>query len=214
VDTAQPPAIEVVAPSAAPAPAAAPVAGPVAPVAAPGAESTEKTAGAKTVDVGATTFLLGGVAASGVIGVSAFVNDSLSRDVFIRISAAAGATPSSELSTTLAAGRFDTCYAFTGNYARGQGLRLGVCGGADVGLIWIGAGTQPGEPSKSQTMPFVDLGPSVELAAEVGPQMTVLLRAGVGINLALDAFVSGSGTLTETSLATQRAEVGFSWKLR
>jgi hypothetical protein len=154
------------------------------------------------------------VAANGVVGLSAFVNDSLSTDVFVRFSAAGGSSPSADLSTTLAAGRIDVCYAFTGNYARGQGMRFGACWGADAGGLWIGAGSQQGEPQKSQSMAFVDLGPSVELGAEVGPEVTIVLRAGVGINLARDAYISADGTRTDPSLANQRAEIGFAWKLR
>jgi hypothetical protein len=199
LDAERPPAIAIVEPDA---------------HAAPAAEAKEKAAGPKAVDVGATTFLLGGVAASGVMGASAFVDDSLSGDVFLRLSAAGGSSPSTDLSTTWAAGRIDVCYAMTGNYARGQGMRFGACWGADAGALWIGAGTQPGEPRKTQSMPFVDLGPSVELGAEVGAALTIVLRAGVGLNLARDAYVSSSGTLTDPSLGNQRAEIGFSWKLR
>jgi hypothetical protein len=180
----------------------------------PAAEVRERGPAPKPLDVGATTFLLGGVAASGVVGLSAFVDDSLSSDVFVRLSAAGGSSASTDLSTTLAAGRVDVCYAFTGNYARGQGMRFGACWGADAGAVWIGAGTQKGEPQKSQSMAFVDMGPSVELGAEVGPEVTIVLRAGVGINLARDPYLSASNTLTDPSLANQRAEIGFSWKLR
>ncbi len=100
-----------------------------------------------------------------------------------------------------------------GNYATGQGLRLGLCGGADVGLTILGAGSQSGAPQGSQTMPFVDLGPSVELGAELGPKITIVLRGALGVNIARDTFVDGSGTRTDPALGTQRAEVGFSCKL-
>jgi hypothetical protein len=181
---------------------------------APGDEPRERPGRAgQPLELGATTFLLAGVASSGVVGLSAFLVDPLSSDVMLRISGAGGEAPASDLPTAWAAARLDTCYEATGRYASGQGLRLGLCAGADVGVTLIGPGSQPGEPHNHQTMAFVDLGPSVELGAEVGPILTVLLRGGLGINLARDTFVSGSGERVDPSVGTERAEVGLSWKL-
>jgi hypothetical protein len=167
---------------------------------------------APPVEVGGAAFLLAGVGPGGVVGLSAFVADPLSADVSLRISASVGRAPDSYLSTTWAGARLDSCYAVAGNYAAGQGLRLGLCGGFDVGVTAIGAGSRPGEPD-GQTLPFVDLGPSVELGAELGPRATVLLRAALGLNIARGTFTDASGTQVVASAGTERAEVGFSWKL-
>jgi hypothetical protein len=182
------------------------------PALAEGAAHTS-TPPALPLELGATTFLLAGVGTSGVVGLSAFVDAPLSSDVFLRISASGGRAPTGDLSTTWAAARLDTCYSVAGNYAAGQGLRLALCGGADVGLTLLGAGSQTGAPQGSQTMPFVDLGPSVELGAELGPKVTVVLRGALGVNIARDTFVDGSGARIDPALGTERAEVGLSFKL-
>jgi hypothetical protein len=122
---------------------------------------------------------------------------------------AGGDALGSALPTTWAGGRIDTCYVAMGNYAAGQGLSFGVCGGADIGLTFYG--TMDGRPS--QTLPFVALGPSVEVGAELGERATLLLRAGVGLSLARDSFVDGNGDRTDPSPGTERAELGLSWKL-
>jgi hypothetical protein len=165
------------------------------------------------LEVGATTFLLAGVATSGVVGLSAFVIDPLSDDVLLRIAALGGRSPDNSLSTTWAGARLDTCYRMAGNYATGQGLLLGLCGGVDVGLTLLGGSDDPMNRRSAQTLPFVDIGPSVELGAEVGAGWMVVLRAGVGLSVARDAFVDGAGDRIDPSLGTERAEVGVSWKL-
>ena len=127
----------------------------------------------------------------------------------MRFGLGAGKSFDGGLPTTWIGGRLDTCYVATGNYATGQGLMFGVCGGADVGAtLFGGAQGRPG-----QTLPFIAVGPSVEIGAELGMRATLLLRAGAGLSLARDSFVDGSGDRTDPSLGIERAEVGLSWKL-
>jgi hypothetical protein len=159
--------------------------------------------------MGATTFLLAGVGTAGVIGVSAFLVDPLSSDVVLRVALAAGQPFVGSLPTTWLGARLDTCYVATGNYAAGQGLSFGVCGGADVGVTLFGE--DDGRPA--QTLPFVALGPSVEIGSEIGETFTLLLRAGVGLSIAQDTFVDGAGDRIAPSPGTERAELGLSWKL-
>jgi hypothetical protein len=185
------------------------------PAAAPPADEAPSTSSAhagrtgRPLELGATTFLLSGIGTSGVLGISAFFEDPLSTDVVLRVGLAAGKSFDGDLPTTWLGGRLDTCWAATGNYATGQGLTFGLCGGADVGAtLFGGAGGRPG-----QTLPFIAVGPSAELGAELGARATLLLRAGVGLSIARDSFVDGSGERIDPSLGVERAEVGLSWKI-
>jgi hypothetical protein len=163
----------------------------------------------RPADLGATTFLLSGIGTSGVQGLGVFFDDPLSTDVVVRVGLGAGKSLEGDLPTTWLGGRLDTCWIAAGNYAAGQGLVFGLCGGADVGATLFGGA----EGRASQTLPFIAVGPTVELGAELGARATLLLRAGVGLSIARDSFVDGSGERTDPSLGIERAEVGLSWKL-
>jgi hypothetical protein len=164
---------------------------------------------AHAVDLGLAYFLRAGIASSGVVGLSPFVTDELGRDVFLRIAASVGQAPASGLHLTWVAGRLDTCAETTGNYARGSGLRLDLCGGADVGGTFIA----PVGPTPAQSQPFIDIGPSVDLRAEMGPSAAFLLRASAGLSIARDAFVDATGATFQPPLATVDIEVALSWTL-
>lgn len=161
------------------------------------------------LEMGATTFLLAGIGTAGVLGLSAFVTDPLSSDVVLRMSLAGGKAFEGNLPTSWTGGRLDTCYVAAGNYAEGQGLHFGLCGGVDVGVTFLGS--DDGRPA--QTLPFIAVGPMAELGAELGRTFTLLLRAGVGLVVSRDTFVDGAGDRIDPSLGMQRAEVGLSWKL-
>jgi hypothetical protein len=163
----------------------------------------------RPLELGATTFLLSGIGTSGVQGLGGFFEDPLSTDVVLRMGVGAGKAFEGDLPTTWLGGRLDTCWVATGNYATGQGLTFGICGGADVGATLFGGA----EGRAGQTLPFIAVGPSAELGAELGARVTLLLRAGVGLSIARDSFVDGSGERIDPSLGIERAEVGLSWKL-
>ncbi len=164
----------------------------------------------RALELGATTFLLAGVGTAGVLGLSAFLSDPLSADVVLRFALGGGESFEGTLPTAWAGGRLDTCYMVTGNYAAGQGLFFGICGGVDVGATVLGGvAGQPG-----QTLPFVDLGPTAELGSEIGETVSLVLRAGVGLAITRDSFVDGAGDRIDPSPGTERAELGLSWKLR
>ena len=173
-------------------------------------ETASRDPDRRRLEMGATSFLLAGVGTAGVLGVSAFVGDPLSTDVVLRLALAGGKAFEGTLPTAWAGGRLDTCYLVTGNYAAGQGLSFGLCGGADIGVTLLGSDN--GRPG--QTLPFVAVGPTLEIGAELGSAATLLLRAGVGLSLARDTFVDGSGDRIDPSPGTERAEVGLSWKFR
>lgn len=164
---------------------------------------------AHAVDLGVGTFLLSGVASGGVVGFSPFVSDELGRNVFVRIAAAVGQGPATGLHLTWVAGRLDTCSETLGNYAEGSGLRLDLCGGADVGGTFIASGSV----APAQTLPFLDVGPSADLRAEVGASAAIVLRAAVGLSIARDLFVDATGATYQPPLATVNLEIAFSWTL-
>jgi hypothetical protein len=162
---------------------------------------------AHTVDLGVGTFLRSGIASGGVLGLSPFVTDDLGRGVFLRIAASVGQSPASSLRLTWVAGRLDTCAETLGNYPVGSGLRFDLCGGADVGESFIA----PAAGRAAQSLPFVDVGPSVDLRAELGTRAALLLRAAAGINIARDLFVDATGATYQPALATVQLEVALSW---
>ncbi len=164
---------------------------------------------AHAVDLGVATFLKSGIAASGVTGVSPFVAAELGRDILLRVAGAMGQPPASDLHFTWLAGRLDICSETHGNYAAGSGLRFDLCGGADVGATIILSTTA----SPTQTLPFVDVGPSVDLRAELGPSAAFLVRVGAGINIARNSFVDFNGENLQPPLATIDVELALSWTL-
>jgi hypothetical protein len=228
VDSGEPPRVVIVADAGAAAPTDAPPAPPEsattpapAPAPAPAPESAPPIAASldlplppphsqRPLEMGATTFLLAGVGTAGVLGLSAFLSDPLSADVVLRFALGGGEAFEGTLPTVWAGGRLDTCYMVTGNYAAGQGLFFGICGGVDVGATVLGG--VDGRPG--QTLPFVDLGPTAELGSEIGETVSLVLRAGVGFAITRDSFVDGAGDRIDPSPGTERAELGLSWKLR
>jgi hypothetical protein len=164
---------------------------------------------ARAVDLGIATFLRSGIASSGVVGLAPFVTDELGREIFVRIAAYLGQAPEGGMHLTWVAGRLDTCSESLGNYAAGSGLRLDLCGGADVGATFIPS--VAGNPA--QSLPFVDVGPSADLRAEMGPSAALLLRAGAGLSIARDLFVDSTGATYQPPLVTLDLEIALSWTL-
>ena len=93
---------------------------------------------AHAVDLGIGTFFLSGVATGGVVGLVA-IRDATSSDATCSCESRrpSDRRPQGGLHLTWVAGRLDTCSETLGNYAAGGGLRLDLCGGADVGATFI-----------------------------------------------------------------------------
>jgi hypothetical protein len=164
---------------------------------------------AHAVDVGLATFFRSGVASGGVIGLSPFVADELGRDVFVRVAGSIGQPAQGGLHFTWVAGRLDTCSEALGNYPTGSALRLDLCGGADVGATFIGSSAA----TPAQSLPFIDIGPSVDLRAETGPHAALLLRAAFGLSVARGTFVDETGAAYKPPLANLDLEIALSWNL-
>jgi hypothetical protein len=168
----------------------------------------------RPVEIGAGTFMVSGVGQSGVLGLSSFVTDGLGRGTFLRLAFGIAESQASTPRTTWAAGRIDICSGIPGNYADGSGLRLDLCGGADVGLTHIAPREGADAPAPSQTFPYVDVGPSAALRAELGFYAAFSLRASVGISVARDSFVDSNGNLVQPPPGSASLELDFSWRLR
>ena len=72
------------------------------------------------------------------------------------------------------------------------------------------SGTDVGSPTSSQMIPYIDIGPSVGLRAEVG-RLALMLRAAANLNIARNGYDDGSGTRNDMSLTTFRLELDLSW---
>jgi hypothetical protein len=155
---------------------------------------------------------LSGGGAGSYAGASPFLVAELSQSILLRPSVAFGQSLSSALRSSWAAARFDTCVRIPGAYTPGSGLQLDLCGGIDAGLSYVASGTQAGEPSTGQTLPYVSLGPSVDLRAEIGSR-AVTLRAAIGADVAREGYTDVTGARVDATPWPVRLELGFSWDL-
>jgi hypothetical protein len=153
---------------------------------------------------------MAGGATGGYFGVAPFLIDELDETVSLRPSLVIGESLPSTVSSFLAAARFDTCARIPGNYTHGAGIQLDLCGGADAGAFYVPSSTGAGSPASSQMIPYLDIGPSAGLRAEVG-RLAIMLRAAVNLEVARDGYYDASGTRTDMPLLTYRLELDFSW---
>jgi hypothetical protein len=166
-----------------------------------------------TLELGMGAFLMVGGGAGGYAGVSAFLVDEVAQGVFLRPSVAVGDSLTTNVSSTWAAARLDTCVRLPGRYASRNGIQLDLCGGPDVGFSYVAAGTLMGTPPTGKTLPYVALGPSADLHAEVG-NLAVSLRGLVGIDVARQGFVDVTGAQIDVPMWSWRLELDFSLALR
>jgi hypothetical protein len=176
-------------------------------------DPTAPSPGAHGIELGVGSFLQSGIATSGVVGVSPFLNDRIGRDVFVRFALNVGRAPDSPIQMTWVTGRLDTCAATVGNYAAGSGLRLDLCAGADFGATFMTTVVVGSGSTLSQTLPYIDLGPSVAIRAELGAHAALTFRAAVGINVARETFIDATGASDQPPIASTRLEIDLSWTL-
>jgi hypothetical protein len=165
------------------------------------------------LELGVGPFFLVGGAAGSYAGITPFLIDEITEGVFLRPSLAFGESLATNVSSTWAVARLDTCARLPGRYEGHNGLQLDLCGGPDIGFSFVDSGTLPGSPPQAKTVPYVNLGPSVDLNGQVG-RLAVSLRGVLGINIAREGFVDVTGTQIESSLVSWRLELDFSWALR
>ncbi len=165
---------------------------------------------APEMEIGAGAFFMEGGATGGYMGVTPFLIDEMGESVSLRPALVLGESLPGTVLSYLAAARFDTCARLPGNYSHGAGIQLDLCGGADAGVFYVPSGDGPGAPTSGQMLPYVDLGPSVGLRAEVG-RLAVMLRIAGNLNVARDGYYDPTGNRAEMPIAVLRFELDFSW---
>lgn len=165
------------------------------------------------LELGIGTFFWVGGAAGGYIGVAPFLYADLGKAVFLRPSIAVGTSVATNVSSTLAAARIDTCFRYPGRYAVRGGMQLDLCGGVDAGFSYVSFGTTPSGPGSGQTIPLVDIGPSVDLRAEAG-DVGITLRVQGGFNVAQQGYDDGTGAHVDLPIVNYRLEMAISWVMR
>jgi hypothetical protein len=166
----------------------------------------------RALEVGAGAFLMTGAGGGAVAGPTAFVVIEAGHGLFLRPSVAFGESltslpPSDVKASTWAAGRFDTCLRMPGLYTRHHGMQLDLCGGTDVGMTAIDSGTVT-------TLPYWDVGPSINLRGELGSQLSAVLRVATGLNILRGSFYDESHDREQVPLGNVRLELAFSWDVR
>jgi hypothetical protein len=168
--------------------------------------------GGRAFEVGFGVFLMTGPGGGALAGPAAFTVIEAGHGVFLRPSVAYGESltslpPSDVKRSTWGAARFDTCLRLPGLYTRHQGMQLDACAGTDVGYTTI-------EANGGTTLPYLDLGPSIDLRGELGSSLSAVLRVVAGINVLRGTFTDLSGTQERAPLAGGRLELAFSWDVR
>jgi hypothetical protein len=223
MQVADPPAILAPAPSAEPSPPPGVSAVPAAPAgsAAPAAPIPLAVAPAEpeddphgpAVEIGLGGFFMVGGGSGSYAGASPFLVIDFNEGVFFRPSLALGTSLATHVASTFGAIRADTCLRLPGRYASHNGMQLDLCGGPSVGFSYLSAGPEPGAPATSQTLPYVDIGPSVGLRADAD-RLAFGLRALAGFNVARGTFTDNTGTSVDVSPLTVRLEVTISWDVQ
>jgi hypothetical protein len=167
---------------------------------------------ARTLELGAGVFLMTGTGGGALAGPTAFVVVEAGRGIFLRPALAFGQSltslpPSDIHNSTWAATRFDACLRLPGLYTRHHGMQLDLCGGTDLGFSTVASNEQT-------TLPYLDIGPSIDLRGELGSRLSAVLRLVAGVNLLQPSFKDLSGNAEQVPLATGRLELAFSWDLR
>jgi hypothetical protein len=165
----------------------------------------------RSFEVGGSAFLLAGTVGGTLLGGSIFAVAEVGHGIFLRPALAMGQTvtslPSSGTTSTWAASRLDGCLRLPGLYARRHGIQLEGCLGGDLGFSFLQNGT-------SQTVPFVALGPALDLRGELGRELAVVLRGVFGVSPVRTTFTDDSGNQAQSSLLSGRLELALSWSLR
>lgn len=180
----------------------------------------------RTVEIGVTSFLMGGTGSGMVAGPSLFSVLEAGRGWFLRPMLAVGRTieelkPSSDVYATWGAARFDACGRIPGYYLERRGIQLDMCGGAELGFLLVDAPSSvpaaaqaPPQNGTGRTVPLFAVGPSLGLRGELGGDLSAMVRGVAEVNVIRESFTDSTGTTVDPRLFVGRAEVGLSWRLR
>ncbi len=200
---------------------------PVAPEATTAPTTAEKPAPppevpTRRLEVGASAFVMGGVASEAFAGAQLFTSVEVADDVFLRPSLAFGRTmesvSASDVYGTWGTGRFDACTQAPGYYREGIGLAVELCGGTELGFLHFDTpssapiGTNTAQPPR--TTPFLAIGPGVGIRGDLGGGLVAELRGVVGLNVVREQFADSTGIVQDPPLLSGRGELGLSWRVR
>lgn len=163
----------------------------------------------RSLEIGAGVFLMSGSGGGALTGPVAFMMIESGHGIFLRPSIAVGQTvtafpPTDVHSATFGAARFDACLRLPGLYSKHHGMQLDLCGGSDVGITHI-------DSLAATNIPYVGIGPSLDLRGELGGRLSAVLRAVVAVDVWGGSYVDLSGDTEQAPLATARLELAFSW---
>ncbi|HTQ45072.1 MAG TPA: hypothetical protein VMI75_20070 [Polyangiaceae bacterium] len=167
----------------------------------------------RTFELGAGTFIMTGTGGGALAGPTIFAVIEAGGGLFLRPALAFGASltslpPSDVKSSMWGAARMDACLRLPGLYTRHKGMQLDLCGGTDVGVtsLTVDSGTT--------TLPYWDLGPSIDLRGELASNFSAVLRMVAGIEVLREQFQDSNGFTETVPLVGGRLELALSWDVR
>jgi hypothetical protein len=160
----------------------------------------------RTLEIGVAGFLMSGAGAGAMAGASPYAIIEAGQGIFLRPALFVGqslpALNSPPIVNALwVAGRFDACLRVPGLYNENRGMQLDLCGGADFGFL--------DDSTDDVTLPFVSIGPSLDLRGELGSSLSASIRAVTGINVTSETIAP-----VYQPLWSGRLELAFSWKIK
>ncbi|MEO6420913.1 MAG: hypothetical protein ABIP39_15985 [Polyangiaceae bacterium] len=158
-------------------------------------------ASARSLEIGAATFIMDGLGTGGLFGGAIFGVAELGGGFFLRPALAIGQSIGDNVHDAgIAFTRIDGCGRIPGFYRERRGMQLDLCGGADVGVI----------RTNGRTLGFFAPGPAIALRGELASELSAELRGAALINLTRVSELDAQGA----SLFAGRAEFALTWRLR
>jgi hypothetical protein len=177
----------------------------------------------RTIEIGLGTLLMGGTGADATLGLTPYAAIETAGGLLVRPALVVGESVipldrSDRANATWLATRVDVCSRLPGSYARGRGIQLDLCGGAEAGLAHFAAApvgyTGSGAPATGTTLPEMSLGPSLDLRGELGKELSIVIRGVTGVNVVRGGFTDTRMARIEVPWLSERFEVALSWRVR
>ena len=86
-------------------------------------------------------------------------------------------------------------------------MQLDLCAGGDLGVTFVDA-------SGHSILPYVGLGPSIDLRGDLASRIAAVIRVVGGVDLVRDSFEGESGATEQPPLLAARLELALSWDAR
>jgi hypothetical protein len=175
---------------------------------------------AASSELGIGSFLMTGTGADATAGLTPFAVIEVGKGIFLRPAILVGesiavfVSHATDARSIWVAGRLDACLRLPGLYASRRGMQLDLCGGAETGVTYVSAGSEPLAPVTDQTRAYANIGPSIGLRAEFAWNLAVALRGATGLNLITTGYTDASGARIDFPQASGRIELALSWRLK